>query len=159
MKAALAFAMVLVACSAGPTVAPRDCTPGATSACVCPGTSGVQTCSAEGRLGACVCADAGTQVDVATSSTDAALDAPTSPDRPEASDVTDAPPADDGRDPRCGPGTLVMCLPGSCWDLQTSNGRIPATHCGACGNACPGAAPECVGGRCTVRTSPADAGR
>ena len=159
----LALALLFVACSAGPTVAPRDCTPGATSACVCPGATGVQTCTAEGRLGACVCADAGAQVDVVTSSSDAALDAPAPSDRPEASDVADAPPADNGLNPRCTPSTLATCAsPGfgeGCWDLQTSNGRIPATHCGACGNACPEAAPECVGGRCTVRTSPADAGR
>lgn len=150
MKAALAFALALVACSAGPTVAPRDCTPGATSACVCPGSSGVQTCSAEGRLGACVCADAGAQVDVVTSSSDAALDAPAPTDRPSVADAVDAPPADDGRDPRCPANAPFMCSGGSCWNLQTSNGMIPARNCGACGNECPTSAPECVGGRCTA---------
>ena len=158
----LIAAVLLAACSSSPTLPPRDCTPGQASTCACVGgAAGAQTCGADGVLGACVCPDAGgSGADVERPGDAVAGDAPDVAAAP-----TDAPgdvPAtatDDGRDPRCGPGTLVMCLPGSCWDLQTSNGRVPATHCGACGNACPEAAPECVGGRCTVRTAPADAGR
>lgn len=59
MRALVALLAVLVACSAAPAISPRDCTPGATSACACPGAVGVQTCGADGTLGACVCADAG----------------------------------------------------------------------------------------------------
>lgn len=154
MRHLVALLLLCVACSAGPTVAPRDCTPGAVSACACPGASGVQTCSADGTLGACVCADAGARVDV-TSSSDVAIDAVTPADRPEERDVADAAPTDDGRDPRCPANAPFMCTEGGCWNLQTSNGRIPAPHCGACGNACPESAPECVGGRCTAL---ADAG-
>lgn len=51
---------------------------------------------------------------------------------------------------RCG-GLAECDTPGfglGCWNLATSNGRVPAIHCGACGNTCPAATPECVGGQC-----------
>lgn len=54
---------------------------------------------------------------------------------------------------RC--GQLAECdTPGfglGCWNLSTSNGRVPASHCGACNRACPASAPECLDGRCAER--------
>lgn len=84
MRAAL-LALLVVACSS-PSIAPRDCTPGTTSACVCPGASGVQTCTAEGRVGACVCADAGMVLQDAGE----LPDAPPATDRSELPDVATA---------------------------------------------------------------------
>ncbi len=86
MRAVL-LALLLVACSF-PTIAPRDCTPGTTSACVCAAAqaSGVQVCTAEGTLGACVCADAG----MVLADTGVLPDAPPATDRPEFADAVTA---------------------------------------------------------------------
>lgn len=164
--AALVLALV-VACSASPAISPRDCTPGTTSACACPGALGVQTCGADGTLGACVCADAGVSREDAPSrpqdappvldvGTDAplptldapgVLDGPTGPlDAPaaDAPDVVDVP-----RDttPPCEPRNLcgAVCVT----DYQTD-----PQNCGACFISCPatvtGSVPTCRGGRCTL---------
>lgn len=133
----VALLLLCVACSAGPTVAPRNCTPGATSACACPGASGVQTCTADGTLGACVCADAGARVD-ATSSSDAGV-------RPDAGprDVPLRP-----ADPRCADRLTARdwCGPdgsGACVDRMTD-----PNNCGGCGARCTGAMSECFDGLC-----------
>lgn len=104
--AALFTLALLVACTTDPVVAPRDCTPGQTSACVCPGAAGVQTCTDAGTLGACVCPDAGTD---ATSSDAPALDAPTAdrPDVPSAPDVVDAGPGPDVVDAAAPPSDVL----------------------------------------------------
>lgn len=140
----VALLLALVACSAGPTVAPRDCTPGAVSACACPGASGTQTCSAGGTLGACVCADAGAGVDAA-SSTDAAMprdagprDVPLRPADPRCADRLTA------RD-WCGPDDGGVCV-----DL-----RGGSNNCGSCGRVCQPPFTECFEGLCFL---PADAG-
>lgn len=133
----LALALLFAACSSSPTVAPRDCTPGATSACVCPGANGAQTCSAEGRLGACVCPDAGARVDAASSSDAGALqdgggrDVPLRPADPRCADRLTA------RD-WCGPDDGGVCV-----DRQ----RDP-NNCGGCGARCTGAMSECFDGLC-----------
>lgn len=86
MRLALVLALAL-GCAADPALAPRDCTPGTSSPCACPGgAAGAQTCTAEGRVGACVCADAGESSDAVE-----AVDAP----------ATDA--------PVCVPGTRTTC--------------------------------------------------
>lgn len=71
----LALALLLAACAADPVLPPRDCTPGTTSACVCLGAmTGVQTCTADGHVGACLCPDAGGSSDVVTVPDAAAAD-------------------------------------------------------------------------------------
>lgn len=156
----LALLLALAACSAAP--APTRCTPGASVACICPGVgTGAQVCAADGSsYGACACGvDGGGDAaeDVTPAEDRPALDA-VADDRPDvvaAVDVVDAsdrqtPPTDDGRDPGCPETAPRMCSGGSCWNLQTSNGMVPALNCGACGVACPTSAPECVAGRCTA---------
>ena len=137
MRHLVALLLLCVACSAGPTVAPRDCTPGATAACACPGASGVQTCTAGGTLGACVCADAGARVD-ATSSSDAAMprdagprDVPLRPADPRCADRLTA------RD-WCGPDDGGVCV-----DRQGDS-----NNCGGCGRVCQPPFTECFEGLC-----------
>lgn len=72
----LALALVLLGCSADPVIAPRDCTPGTTTTCACPGASGVQTCTAAGTVGACVCPDGGGGVDAVAVGDGGGADAP-----------------------------------------------------------------------------------
>lgn len=133
----LALIALLAACAADPVIAPRDCTPGQTATCVCPGASGVQTCGSDGRLGACACPDADVVgVDVAVTDVPA-VDAVSPEDRTapmDAAAVVDAGPAD----------VPLVCDA----DLRTD----PA-HCGACGNACPAranAGVDCVAGACGI---------
>lgn len=98
----LLVAALLVACASDP-VAPRDCTPGATNVCACPGgPAGVQTCTAAGTLGACACPDAGGLSDVVDAGPPedrpAPIDSATAPDVVDAGaglDVVDAGPARD----------------------------------------------------------------
>lgn len=109
----------------------------------------MQTCSAEGALGACLCPDAGAQVDVATSRPDAA--APL--DRTEPTDtvavlpdVVMAPDVVDGG--RCPNGTRAVC-DGRSVSLQS--GELVdgvRRHCGACGTTC-AAGEFCVQCQCT----------
>lgn len=120
---------------------PTRCTPGASVACACPGASGVQTCTAEGVLGACVCADAGPSVDVVTRDVvdaGAARDVPLRPADPRCADRLTA------RD-WCGPDDG-----GACVDRQGD-----PMNCGGCGARCSAPLTECFGGICFL---PADAG-
>lgn len=177
MRYALAAAL-LVACSASPALAPRDCTPGASVVCACPGASGVQTCGADGTLGACVCADggAGDAADAPPAEDRPAVDAaamdapPSRADAPPVPDVApDAPtPMLDAGSPRdafvapdvvcsigeviCGGGSALS--PGRCVDIRTDS-----ANCGACGRACPApwenSAPTCrPGGICEFNCAP-----
>lgn len=56
--AAVVATLAALGCAVDPVTAPRDCTPGASVACACPGASGVQTYADEGVLSACECPDA-----------------------------------------------------------------------------------------------------
>lgn len=163
MRSTAMLVLVLLGCAVDPVLAPRDCTPGQTVPCACPGASGVQTCSAEGTLGACVCSDAGTAPDAGETRDVVIVDAgPPPEDRPDAA-VRDAPACalDTRNDPmncgacgrvcrfagaraRCVLGGCVFdgCLPGyaNC-NFHTEDGCEIRTdtdnrHCGACGRAC-----------------------
>lgn len=169
MRYALAAAL-LVACSASPALSPRDCTPGATLACACPGASGVQTCEASGTLGACVCADGGAgdappedrpaldavAGDAPASRADALPVPDVAPDAPtpavDAGSPQDAPVA---RDVVCGRGEVV-CGGGSA--LSPTVCAILAEdplNCGRCGRQCApigtdNTVPYCGGGACLL---------
>lgn len=87
MRLSTLLALVLVACSTDPVLAARDCTPGTATSCAClGGLVGVQTCTAAGTVGACVCPDAGSAADV--------VDAGSVEDRPAAIDAPRADVAD-----------------------------------------------------------------
>lgn len=65
MRLVAAALILSLGCIADPVLAPRDCTPGTTTACAClGGSAGVQVCSAEGRVGTCACPDGSAGVDV-----------------------------------------------------------------------------------------------
>lgn len=156
----LLVAILIVACAADPVLAPRDCTPGQTIPCACPGASAVQVCDPDGHLGACACPDGGGADDVVPVQDRPAPDAVAPEDRPSADvvaarDVASSPDVVDagvGRDVldesaicriRCGPnaecteagcrctGDAVSCG-GICRDLRTD-----PMNCGACGSRCP----------------------
>lgn len=127
----LALIALLVACATDPVIAPRDCTPGTTSPCACPGASGVQTCTAEGRVGACMCPDGGGGgVDVAVTDVPA-VDVVSPEDHPASMDtaaVVDAVPAD--------------VVDGAAADVVV-----------ACDGTCPAlvrATTACLGGACSI---------
>ncbi len=152
--AALVFA--LTACSASPALSPRDCTPGATSACACPGASGVQACGADGTLGACVCADAG-----GTDAVSSRLDVAPLPDRPApAPDVVDAsvaPGADAAADAPELPDAMDAgeLPPDVQWKVADAgcihtDVQSDPLNCGFCGNMCP-VRPNSIA-RCLVRS-------
>jgi len=157
MRISLALALVLVACAVDPTIAPRDCTPGQTVECACPGVNGVQTCDRTGHLGSCECRDAGPARDVVADVAQARdvvledrVDAVPAPDVVDAGELVDlgamgpdvapvdAGPAEDVRDAGVCPGVDVQSDP---------------LNCGACGNVCPSnphEEPGCTVGRCFV---------
>lgn len=164
-----ALLVALAACSASPAISPRDCTPGATSACACPGASGVQTCGADGTLGACVCADAG-GVDAVSSRLDVTpfpdrlgsapdvVDASVAPgadgavgaaDAPELPDVVDAGELDAGSTADAGQGDAECPL-----FVDVASDPM---NCGRCGNVCPAGPnemPRCNLGGCAGRCLP-----
>lgn len=144
--------VVLVACSAAPVLAPRDCTPGQSVVCACPGGTGAQACGADGTLGACVCPDAG-------ASDASAVDTPAPFDR-VTPDVVDAAPTVDAGEPgdvvdvatdsgrwaepdvvcgrdetRCAGGSALT--PSYCADL-----RGDPLNCGGCGRRCQPVRPD-----------------
>lgn len=137
-----ALVLALAACSASPALSPRDCTPGATSACACPGASGVQTCGADGTLGACVCADAG-----GADAVSPRLDVAPLPDRGEPMDAVSAPPDVVAPDVPDDAGHLdTMDASESPPDVQWKVADAGCIHtdvqsdplnCGFCGNMCP----------------------
>ena len=155
MIAAVATLLSL-GCAIAPALSPRDCTPGASSACACPGASGVQTCGDDGTLGACACADGGAPVEDASPATQ---DAPLAP-----SDATDAPspPRDAGAPSEVisdDAGTVRDVPPPPCrWQtcgtacVRVSDGPL---NCGGCGHVCAprfaGADVVCVHGSCVER--------
>lgn len=158
LLAALA-AVLLVACAVDPAVAPRDCTPGATAACACPGASGVQTCGDDGRLGACVCADAASAPDVAV-----VADVVTAPDRPTTADVVDAGAAvdvvaedraaADVVDAADAPDVRVCEPRQTCGSDCVADYQTDPRHCGTCFNRCSprgaNSVATCSGGRCVL---------
>lgn len=138
LLAALA-AVLLVACAADPAIAPRDCTPGTSSPCACAGASGVQTCTAEGRVGACVCPDGGAMADAGDAG--APLE-----DRPVALDATQAPDAGGGPD-------VVDAAPADVAPVCDAVLATDPANCGRCGNACPArpnAGVDCAAGACDI---------
>lgn len=159
---------LLVACAADPTLAPRDCTPGQSVVCACPGGTGAQACGADGTLGACVCSDAGAAPDVP------AVDTPAPPDR-VTPDVVDAAPTVDAVEPgdvvdvvTDSPAVDVVDAPAApdvvvCEPRQTCGADCVADyqtdprHCGSCFNRCTprgtNAVPTCSGGRCVLGCS------
>lgn len=170
---ALLLALALAACSS-PTLAPRDCTPGTTSACVCAAAqaSGVQVCTPEGTLGVCVCSDAGMM------QADAGVlpDAPPATDRPELADAVtardagledaaltmgDVPLATDRLEPDAAPPTADVPRDASgCDDASVCGGRCvdlqsDPTNCGACETRCTTTRPHmqalCFAARCATR--------
>jgi hypothetical protein len=128
MRYLLPLLFVFAACSSDPI--PPGCTPGAQTACACPGgASSVQLCTTAGTLGACACSDGGA-LDVAPTVDAGALDAPAL-DVPA---IVDAPPAVDG----------PAALPDGC--VSTTAGNCCGVACPARANATPG----CIAGACGV---------
>lgn len=153
MRSTALLILVLLGCAVDPTLAPRDCTPGQTAPCACPGATGVQTCEAPGELGACVCPDAGSTADVvavdipaqpvdAQPVPDAAQDAPT--DAADAGSPQDVPQDAPAPDVVMSPADVPRTCPGV--DLMRD-----VANCGVCGNACgerTGASVACASGAC-----------
>jgi hypothetical protein len=154
------LALLLAACSS-PTLAPRDCTPGQTAVCDCAGgTTAVQVCGTDGRLGACLCADAGELPDTGPA-LDVGACAPTEARCGLACVDLVSDPLHCGRCNASCSGLEVCrasrCMPRdggcvagrtlcgtACVDLQNDN-----VNCGACGRAC-GSETRCVGGSCVA---------
>lgn len=154
MRSTALLILVLLGCAVDPTLAPRDCTPGQTAPCACPGATGVQTCEAPGELGACVCPDAGSAADVPATDApaqpvdappvpDAAPDAPT--DAADAGSPQDAPQDAPAPDVVMSPADVPRTCPGV--DLIRD-----VANCGACGNVCPvwpNTTAQCLNGGCS----------
>lgn len=149
---ALSIIVVLLGCAVDPAIAPRDCTPGQTAACACPGASGVQACDEGGVLGACVCPDAGSAPDVVPVDRSAPDVVRVVEDRPAPQpDVVDAGSAPDVVQL---PDVVVPDVPRTCPGVDLMRDVM---NCGACGNVCPtwpNATPSwcslgtCVSGAC-----------
>lgn len=148
----LLAAVLAFGCSVSAELAPRDCTPGTTAACVCPGgVVGAQVCDEVGAVGACACPAEAPPVpadapDGATPVPPADAPAASSSDAAVTADVAIAPdvvvPPQPSRDvAACGDGL----------DSDPMN-------CGACGRRCPApgpnTAPVCVAGRCSHTCAP-----
>ena len=124
---------------------PRDCEPGATMSCACDGGTGVSTCTAEGRVGACVC-DGEMDGGPRDAGRDAmTIDAPIDEDSgTDAGD--DSGPADSGSDSGpsiCDPECEMdqICCASTCiypFVDQNADGRTDPSfdNCGGCGVAC-----------------------
>ena len=154
----LLFILALAACSS-PTVAPRDCTPGQTVSCDCPGgAAAVQVCGTDGRLGGCMCADAGEAIDTGSTTDSGACSPLQSRCNGVCVDLVsdssncgacNAPCAGtqicrasrcQPRDGGCAAGQMLCGA--ACVDVLTDN-----TNCGACGRVC-GTSSRCVSGTC-----------
>lgn len=161
---AAAFAL---GCSVSAELAPRDCTPGTTAACVCPGgVVGAQVCDEAGTVSACSCPaeapsapadapDAATpapSADVpATGSSDAATaDAAVTADVVIEPDVV-APPQPSRDVVACDPPHL-------CGSTCVDSFAADPANCGACGVRCAaradGGVPACSHGVCVHRCAP-----
>lgn len=169
MRHALALLFILAACSsetappadapvasdvvdavAFDTSAPGDvldvggaqpCTAGRVEECPCGnGRRGMQTCQPSGVYGPCVCADAGSPMDVV------AADAV---DVPAARDVSDALTSAQFDVLSCN-ADQVACGPSpeDCVYLSRGTANAPPRNCGACGITC-GYGEGCSEGRCT----------
>lgn len=155
---AAAFAL---GCSVSAEIAPRDCTPGTTAACVCPGGSvGAQVCDEAGAVGACSCpADAPlVPADTADAST------PTPPaDVPamgaQEAGTADAAIAPDVVAPTTPTRDVVACDPRHlCGATCVDSFATDPANCGACGVRCvaraDGGVPACSQGVCVHRCAP-----
>ena len=145
--AAVVATLADLGCAVDPVTAPRDCTPGASVACACPGASGVQVCTAEGVLGACECPDAGALGDAggedAPQSRQDALQA--APDAPDAQA-----PAPDAGAPR--EAATVGADAGATVEPVRD---VPAAHAaGRCSYACAAGFVPCGFGRCVDPRAP-----
>lgn len=155
---AAAFAL---GCSVSAEIAPRDCTPGTTAACACPGGSvGAQVCDEAGAVGTCSCpaeappvpadaSDASTAVPPADVPAMGAQEAGTV-DAAVSADVV-APPTPTRDVVACDPRHLCGA---TCVDSFATD---PA-NCGACGVRCSpradGGVPACSQGVCVHRCAP-----
>ena len=159
-----AILATLAACAADPVLAPRDCTPGQTSPCACPGASGVQVCDPDGVLGACACPDGGGAADVAVAQDRPAADVMTPEDRPAADVVTVRDVASSPDVVDAGVGRDVVQDAFVCEPRQTCGSTCVADYLtdprnrGACFIRCPSEAahsvPTCIGGRCAIGCEP-----
>lgn len=160
-------AVLAFGCSVSAELAPRDCTPGTTAACVCPGgVAGAQVCDEGGTVGACSCpADAPS---VPADAPDAATPVPPADvpamgaqeasmaDAAVTADVALAPdvvvPPQPSRD-------VVTCDPRYlCGSTCVDSFATDPANCGACGVRCAargaGSVPECSQGVCVHRCAP-----
>lgn len=157
------LAILALGCSASPALSPRDCTPGVSVACACPGASGVQVCGDDGELAPCVCSDAGAPVEDAPP---LPSDAPAAPS--DAPDVrravgADVPPlmgdvVSPSRDV-VAVDTARACDPRqTCGSVCVEDYATDPRNCGGCFIACPaggaGTVPTCRGGRCDTGCLP-----
>lgn len=153
--------VALTACSS-PTLAPRDCTPGQTAACDCPGgASSIQVCGTDGRLGACMCPDGGTRPDTAVPDGGSCRAPQTLCGLECVNTLSDAlhcggcnascSGLEECRGAMCVPRAAACAAPrlicgAACVDPQTDN-----VNCGGCGRAC-GTETRCVAGSCVAGT-------
>jgi len=161
----LLIAIVVATLACGSEPAPSCGAIGRSAPCACPGgAQGAQECGPLGVWGVCACPDGGSAEAGADAgdapALEAAVDAPAEAGIDAVSDASPATDSDGGDAaptmdvaPGCRPEAPASCVtPGfgaGCWNLDTSNGQVPAMNCGTCGRACSAAAPRCVGGRCS----------
>jgi len=168
-------AVLAFGCSVSAEIAPRDCTPGTTGACVCPGgVVGVQVCDEGGAVGACSCpaeapsvpagaSDAATPVlptDAPATATGDAVTAPGDAVTADAAVPADvalppdvvAPPPQPSRD-------VVACEPRNlCGTVCVTDYSTDPMNCGGCFVRCharaDGGVPACSQGVCVHRCAP-----
>lgn len=161
-------AVLAFGCSVSAEIAPRDCTPGTTAACVCPGgIVGAQVCGESGDVGACSCPADASPVpadapDAATPMlpTDAPATAPGDAAAADASAPADvAPSRDVVAMPPQPSRDVVTCEPRNlCGTVCVMDYSTDPMNCGACFVRCharaDGGVPACSQGVCVHRCAP-----